>query len=134
MRSRLLFALPFLVFACGDSSDSGTSPPPNRAPVIDSLDAPTEVTASGGKYTVTLVLKFHDDDNDAVDKLRLQIPAGKFDQTTPIQGAVPQAAGATLSLQLDAATVPANTYDLEVSVFDSLGHESVGVQKQITFK
>jgi len=134
MRSRLLFVLPFVVLACSDSADSSGGPPPNRAPVIDSLDAPTDVVASGGKYTMTLILKFHDDDKDAVTKLRLQIPAGKFDETTSIQGAVPEAAGATLSLQLDAATVPANTYDLQISVFDSVGHESVGIQKKVTFK
>lgn len=125
--------LSFFFLACGgDAAD--TAKPPNRAPIIDSIDSSDEVVASGGRYVAPVVVKFHDEDGDAVPKLRIRIPDGNYDQTTVIQGAAPQATGATVTMDFDAKTVAAGTYEYLVSVFDAQGLESEAKSKTITFK
>lgn len=106
----------------------------NRAPVVDAVDASAEVAKSNGRYATPVKVSFHDDDNDAVTKIRLRIPDGRYDETTSIQGAVPQAKSATLTMDFDAATVAAGTYEYLVSVFDAQGNESQPVTKTVTFK
>lgn len=123
------------LISCGGDSDSGPSTPgANRAPVIDAVDASAEVAKSNGRYSAPVKVSFHDDDNDAVTKIRLRIPEGGYDDSTVIQGAVPQAKSATLTMDFDAATVAAGTYEYLVSVFDAQGNESAPVTKTVTFK
>lgn len=119
--------------ACGGDTD-GSAPQANRPPVVDAVDASAEVAVSNGRYATPVKVSFHDDDNDAVTKIRLRIPDGSYDQTTNIQGAVPQAKSATLTMDFDAATVAAGTYEYLVSVFDSQGNESEPLTKTITFR
>lgn len=120
------------LIACGGDSES--VPVPNRPPVVDAVEASAEVAASGGRYVAPVKVTFRDDDNDAVTKIRLRIPDGNYDETTDIQGAVPQAKSATLTMDFDAATVAAGSYEYLVSVFDSQGNESQPVTKTVTFK
>lgn len=127
------FLLAFALLACGGDTD-GSAPLPNRAPVVDAVDASAEVAASNGRYVTPLKVSFHDDDNDAVTKIRLRVPSGGYDATTNIQGAVPQAKSATLTMDFDAATVAAGSYEYLVSVFDSHGNESEPLTKTVTFK
>lgn len=131
-RSAWLFVLLGPV-ACGGESE-GTAPVPNRPPVVDAVDASAEVAASGGRYVTPVKVSFHDDDNDAVTRIRLRIPKGGYDESTVIQGAVPQAKSATLTMDFDAATVAAGPYEYLVSVFDSQGNESEPLTKTVTFK
>ena len=131
-RSAWLFVLLGSV-ACGGDAE-GTAPVPNRPPVVDAVDASAEVAASGGRYVTPVKVSFHDDDNDAVTRIRLRVPNGGFDESTVIQGAVPQAKSATLTMSFDAATVAAGTYEYLVSVFDSAGNESEPFTKTVTFK
>lgn len=127
----------FVLAACGsdDSSSSNSCPSdPNKAPVIDSLDSSAEVAASNGRYVAPVSVKFHDENCDAVTKVRVRIPTGNYDDTTTIRDAVPDAKGATVTLDFDAATVAAGTYEYFVSVFDAKGLESEAKSKTITFK
>ena len=120
------------LISCGGDSDSGPSTPvANRAPVIDGVEASAEVAKSNGRYATPVKVSFHDDE---VTKIRLRIPDGGYDDSTVIQGAVPQAKSATLTMDFDAATVAAGTYEYLVSVFDAQGNESQPVTKTITFK
>jgi hypothetical protein len=122
--------------ACGGDSEStpAPAPVPNRAPVIDGVEASAEVAVSAGRYVTPVKVSFHDDDNDAVTKIRLRIPDGNYDETTTVQGAAPQAKSATLTMDFDAATVAAGSYEYLVSVFDAQGNESQPVTKTVTFK
>lgn len=133
-RSAWLLATILVVSCGGESTSSPPAPVPNRAPVVDGVDASAEVAVSAGRYATPLKVSFHDDDNDAVTKMRLRIPDGGYDETTAIQGAVPEAKSATLTMDFDAATVAAGTYEYLVSVFDARGNESQPVTKTITFK
>jgi hypothetical protein len=133
-RSYSPFFLLFVLACGGDAAESTPAPVPNRAPVIDGVEASAEVAKSGGRYVAPVKVSFHDDDNDAVTKIRLRIPDGNYDDTTVIAGAVPQAKSATMTMDFDAATVAAGTYEYLVSVFDSLGNESQPVTKSVTFK
>lgn len=121
-----------LVIGCGGDAEAPNGP--NRPPVIDGVEASAEVAASGGQYATPVKVLFHDDDNDAVTKIRLRIPDGNYDASTVIQGAVPQAKSATLTMSFAANTVAAGTYEYLVSVSDSLGNESQPVTKTIIFK
>ena len=132
-RKVIALTLALLLAACGgDAEDDG--PPPNRAPVVDAVDAPAEVTPAAGKYVVQVRVSYHDDDNDTVSQIRLQFPAGQFDQTTPIQQATPANRSAIVAIELIAATAPPGTYDYTVSVFDEHGLESAEATKQLTLK
>lgn len=128
----LLLSLPLI--ACGGDTDGGAAPVPNRPPVVDAVDASAELAPSGGRYVTPVKVSFHDDDNDAVVRIRLRIPDGGYDESTVIQGATPQAKSATLTMDFDAATVAAGTYEYLVSVFDAQGNESAPLSKTITFK
>lgn len=137
MRSGPSFAIALagsvLLVACGgDAADD--APPPNRAPVVDTVEAPDEVTASGGQYLAQVRVTYHDDDEDVVSKIRLQFPKGNFDQTTPIQQATPANRAAVVAIQLVAATAPPGSYEYIVSVFDEHGLESAPVTKTLTLK
>jgi hypothetical protein len=123
------------LFACGgDSESTPPAPVPNRPPVIDGIEASAEVAVANGRYVTPVKVSFHDDDNDAVTKIRLRIPDGNYDETTVVQGAAPQAPSATLTMDFDAKTVAAGTYEYLVSVFDAKGNESQPVTKTVTFK
>lgn len=123
----------FLLLSCGgDSSDAPKGP--NRPPVVDSLDSSIEVAATSGRYVAPVIVKFHDDDGDAITKLRVRIPDGNYDETTVVQRADPRATGATVTMDFDAKTVAAGTYEYFVSVFDAPGLESEAVSRTITFK
>jgi hypothetical protein len=132
-RSAWLFSLLLLV-ACGGDSESTPAPVPNRPPIVDGVEASAEIAASGGRYVTPVKVSFHDEDNDAVTKIRLRIPDGNYDESTVIQGAVPQAKSATLTMDFDAKSVAAGTYEYLVSVFDAQGNESQPMTKTITFK
>jgi hypothetical protein len=133
MLARACSLLLLCLAACGGDSET-PAPVPNRPPVVDGVEASAEVAASGGRYVTPVKVTFHDDDNDAVTKIRLRIPDGNYDETTTIQGAVPQAKSATLTMDFDAATVAAGTYEYLVSVMDAQGNESQPVTKTVTFK
>lgn len=122
--------------AIGCSGDPGeTSKGPNRAPVIDGVEASAEIASFNGQYVAPIKVLFHDEDGDVVNRIRLRIPQGNnFDDTTTIQGAVAQQKSATLTLELDAATVIPGTYEYLVTVFDTNGIESEPVTRNITFK
>ncbi len=122
-----------LLLSCGgDAGEDG--PQANRAPVVDGVEAPAEVAAASGQYLVQVRVSYHDDDNETVSKIRLQIPKGSFDQTTPIQQATPSNRSAVVAIQLVAATAPAGTYEYSVSVIDERGLESAPATKTLTLK
>lgn len=120
--------------ACGGDAEDQGPPPPNRAPAIDAVDAPSEVSPASGQYVAQVRVTYHDDDNDTVSRIRLQIPKGRFDQTTPIQQATPENTSAIVAIQLVAATAPPGTYEYLVSVFDEHGLESAPVTRELTLK
>ena len=134
-RGSIVLAALFVVSCGGDDSSGGDKPPAaNQAPVVDGVDAPSSLTATNGVYETQVHVSYHDDDDDTVSQVRLQIPAGHFDQTTPIQQATPANHAATITLQLQAATARKGTYDYTVSVIDAAGLESAPVTKQLTLQ
>ena len=67
IRSCLLLALPAAAVACGDQSS-------NKAPIIDSVDAPLVVTPQDGMYSIPVTLLFHDNDGEAITRLHYRLP------------------------------------------------------------
>lgn len=72
MFSRLLrlcafAALPLTAVACGAEMA-------NDAPVLDSVDAPLAVREQNGAYAIPVTLLFHDNDGEAVTRLRYRLP------------------------------------------------------------
>lgn len=133
-RSIALALVPaLLLFACGGDAGDDT-PPANRAPIVDGVEAPAEVAPANGQYLVQVRVTYHDDDNETVSKIRLQIPKGNFDQTTPIQQATPANRSAIVAIQLVASSAPAGTYEYSVSVIDARGLESAPATKTLTLK
>lgn len=114
---------------CSSSSD-GVS---NAPPVIDSVDAPAEVTLQNNQFQVEMEIRFHDSDKEAVSKLRYRIPAGQIDKTITADGATAETPGAKLTLVFPGNT-PKGTYDYTLTVFDARGAESAPTTKQITLK
>ena len=129
----LALAPALLLVSCGGDADDDT-PPANRAPIVDGVEAPDEVAAANGQYLVQVRVTYHDDDNETVSKIRLQIPKGNFDQTTPIQQATPANRSAIVAIQLVAASAPKGAYEYSVSVFDERGLESAPATKTLTLK
>jgi hypothetical protein len=67
LRSCLALALPALAVACAAETS-------NDAPIIDSVDAPLAVTAKDGAYSIPISLLFHDNDGEAITRLRYRLP------------------------------------------------------------
>jgi hypothetical protein len=72
MFSRLLsfglaLSLPLFAIACAAESV-------NDAPIIDSVDAPLQVSAKDGAYSIPVSLLFHDNDGEAITRMRYRLP------------------------------------------------------------
>lgn len=67
LRLGLVLAAPLAVVACGDQTS-------NDAPIIDSVEAPSVVTAKNGSYVIPVTVLFHDNDGEAVTRLRYRLP------------------------------------------------------------
>jgi len=67
LRFGVVLAAPLAVVACGEQTA-------NDAPIIDSVDAPLVVTAKNGSYTIPVTVLFHDNDGEAVTRLRYRLP------------------------------------------------------------
>jgi hypothetical protein len=66
--SLVALALAALAIGCATEVD------PNDAPIIDSVDAPLQVSAKNGVYSIPVSLLFHDNDGEAVTRLRYRLP------------------------------------------------------------
>lgn len=129
MKTRSL-ALILFAFLQGCSSDAEKS---NAPPVIDSVEGPAETTPSGGNNIVSLEVRFHDDDKDAITTVRFRVTELGVDQRTNFQGANPDAPGGTLIIGFPAA-VPKKAYDIILTAIDARGGESAPVTKTVTVK
>lgn len=115
----------------GCSSSSGGSS--NTPPVIDSVDAPAEVTQQGGQWAVTFTIMFHDADKDAITSLKYKVAQNGQTGTAQPQSTNADAVGAKLVLVVP-GSVPTGTYDIAFTVVDARGAESAPVSKSVTLK
>ena len=67
LRLGLALAAPLVVVACGEQLA-------NDAPIIDSVDAPLVVTERNGSYVIPVTVLFHDNDGEAITRLRYRLP------------------------------------------------------------
>src|SRR5262245_3920327 len=103
-----LIALALAPAACSSSSDEKQATGP---PVVDGVSVPQEVTeTSPGVYVLTFVVRFHDDDGDTVNSIRVQIPKGNFDSKATIPGAGPDSKAAQFDMTIQRAAK--ETYDI----------------------
>lgn len=122
-----------LLTACS-SSESDPAPPENRPPVIDGVDAPPQVTlAATGNYEVPFKIAFHDDDKDAVTKIRVRVKDSTVDITGSVSNPTPQAVAAQGAFAFQ-GTAPKATYEMLMSVIDARGAESLPVVHAVTLK
>jgi hypothetical protein len=120
------------VVACSSDDDASTATP-NRGPVLDSVDAPAEVSAADGIYKIPVTIFWSDPDGDAVSKLRYQVPDAKVDRTREAPNGGQDSLGVKLEIVLP-ATVEKKTYELLFSAFDSKGLEGEPVTKTVTLE
>jgi hypothetical protein len=117
-----------LVACSSDSSDS-----PNRAPVLEAVNGPSETTSAGANQSITLEMLWRDDDKDAITSIRYRVAELGINQTTTAQGASAETPGASLTLLIP-GQVPKKSYDFLFSAIDARGAESAPVTKNITIK
>lgn len=124
MRFFALCAVALGIASCGAASQ--------KAPVIDDVQMPATATiGAGGDYEVKGLLSFHDDDN-AVIKLRINVPLVM--QTFEYAANTALDRG-TLSLTVHfAPQTPKGPVDYEVSLVDSTGLESASRKLSVTLQ
>lgn len=125
-------AILLLLAAC--SSSESDPPPQNRPPVIDGIDAPPQVTlAASGNYEVPFKVSFHDDDKDAVTKIRVRVKDSTVDITGAVSNPTPDAVAAQGAFAFQ-GTAPKATYEMQMSVIDARGAESLAIVHAVTLK
>jgi hypothetical protein len=63
----LALALTTVALGCGDVRE-------NKAPILDSVNAPLRVTEENGAYAIPVTLLFHDNDGEAITHLHYRLP------------------------------------------------------------
>src|SRR5690242_18637589 len=119
----------FLVAGCGGTDDA-SSGAPNTGPVLDTVDAPAEVTAGAAGSGVPVTFRFHDPEGDAIARFRYRIPDASVDRT---QEAPAGSVGLALTIVAGAST-PKKPYEILFSAFDAKGIEGPVVSKTVTFR
>lgn len=94
LRSSLVLALPALAVACGDAMD-------NKAPIIDSLDAPLVVSERDGSYAIPVTVLFHDNDGEAITHIHYRLPPN-IDGMIDVHAPNPTRESATVTLVIRA--------------------------------
>lgn len=123
-----------LVLAACSSSESDPPPPQNRPPVIDGIDAPLQVSlAASGNYEVPFKVSFHDDDKDAVTKIRVRVKDSPVDITGAVSNPTPEAVAAQGAFAFQ-GSAPKATYEMQMSVIDARGAESLPIVHAVTLK
>lgn len=79
-----------------------TQPMENDAPIIDSVEAPLQVREHDGKYTIPIALLFHDNDVEAVTRVRYRLPPN-IDGMIDVPAANPTKESARLTIVINAA-------------------------------
>lgn len=128
----VLSALVSTLAACSAGSDDAAATTPNNAPVIDSVDAPTSVSAAEGLYHIPVTMLWSDPDGDAIAKVRYQIPEAKLDRSKDAPAGT-DSVGVKLDI-LASDSLPKKTYDIVFSVFDAKGLESAPITKTVSFE
>ena len=124
----------FLILAACSSSESAPPPPENHPPVIDGVDAPLQVSlAATGNYEVPFKVSFHDDDKDAITKIRVRVKDSTVDITGAVSNPTPEAVAAQGAFAFQ-GSAPKATYEMQMSVIDARGAESLAVVQAITLK
>jgi hypothetical protein len=107
LRFGLAVAVPATALACGAQTS-------NDAPIIDSVEAPLVVKEQNGSYTIPISLLFHDNDGEAITRLRYRLPPN-IDGMVDVPAANPSRESAEVIIVIKAADLDGNTSD-DVSV------------------
>lgn len=87
--------------ACGDQTT-------NDAPIIDSVDAPLVVSARNGEYAIPVTVLFHDNDGEAITRLRYRLPPD-IDGMVDLPEPNPTRESALVTIVISAAALEGNT-------------------------
>jgi hypothetical protein len=103
----LALAVPAATVACGAAIS-------NDAPILDSVEAPLVVSEQNGSYAIPVSLLFHDNDGEAVTRLRYRL-APNIDETVDVPAPNPSRQSAEVTIVIKAADLDGDTSD-DVSV------------------
>jgi hypothetical protein len=95
LRFGFIFALSAAAIACGDQTA-------NDAPIIDSVQAPVVVSQQNGAYAIPVTVLFHDNDGEAVTRLRYRLPPN-IDATIDVPAPNPTRESAEVTIIIKAA-------------------------------
>ncbi len=128
---RSLDLLPFGLLLSAAACSSGSSSK-GGAPVIDSLQVPSQFSVSGNAYEVQGTLTFHDDTGQ-VDAMRERIPSYQLDSTVTLSPAQSQGTvQLTLGFQAQTAVPSGTQVEIDVTLVDSTGAESAVQTQTVT--
>ncbi len=80
----------------------------NDAPILDSVDAPLAVREQNGAYAIPVTLLFHDNDGEAVTRLRYRLPPN-IDGMIDVPAANPTKESARVVIVIAAADLDPET-------------------------
>ena len=101
LRFGLVLAASLAVVACGDQTA-------NDAPIIDSVDAPLVVTERDGAYAIPVTVLFHDNDGEAITRLRYRLPPD-IDGMVDVPAPNPTKESALVTIVIPASALEGNT-------------------------
>jgi hypothetical protein len=95
LRLSLVVAAPVLAVACAEQSE-------NDRPIIDSVEAPLVVRERNGAYAIPVTLLFHDNDGEAITRLRYRL-LPNIDAVVDVPAPNPTRESAQVTLVIPAA-------------------------------
>ena len=101
LRLGIALAAPLAMVACGDQTA-------NDAPIIDSVEAPLVVSAKNGEYVIPVTVLFHDNDGEAITRLRYRLPPN-IDGMVDLPEPNPTRESALVTIVIQAAALEGNT-------------------------
>jgi hypothetical protein len=110
----------------------GCASPSNDAPIIDYVDSPLVVTAEHGSYTIPVSLGFHDNDSEVVTRVHYRLPPS-IDEIIEIKTPIPTSQSADVVIVIP-APMPGSSdvHQLEITIFDGRGAESLPLPREVT--
>jgi hypothetical protein len=114
--------------ACTLPVDEAPSEP---GPIVETIDAPREVTSSGSVYEIPIRVRHRHPDGLAVTHVRYRVADLGVDQTQAVEGASPGSTAIEVVITLPAST-PKQTYEYAISLRDARGTEGPPMLQEIT--
>jgi hypothetical protein len=126
------FALSSFVTALAGLAAVGCANLANDPPIIDYVDSPLVVTAEHGSYTIPVSLGFHDNDTEVVTRVHYRLPPS-IDEIIEIKTPIPTSQSADVVIVIPAPMADGNgAHQLEITIFDGRGAESLPLPRQVT--